>query len=278
MKKSIIIGLICACEFSTMYSQDRFTEGYKTGYKKGYCYNYGSNCVSSTPPASPVLNIGESSDSFQDGYNHGFIDGVRASVPMPITTNERQRYTTTEPEFQNDGMYNAPMALAAQALQYNQKKYDYTIAIVESILNLKVQHIDDEVVNGQVSRIEDYYIDQAKQLYDYLQKDPMLWKSVLPIATKLQAELQKDLDTGRLSKIKLDYKNHLYFCFYLEDIRKSNPQYADRLYNYYMAQFRIDGLRYSGFHWDTTIPEQETKSESEPVQKNNNIPPLLQRP
>lgn len=52
-----------------------FCDGYQAGYKAGACYQkYG--CIPPIPPICPIARVGES--SFQDGYNRGFADGLRA--------------------------------------------------------------------------------------------------------------------------------------------------------------------------------------------------------
>ena len=59
------------------YSQSKFADGFKEGYKKGYCYEKQS-CVAPPAPPTPALNVGEKSDSYQDGYNRGFKLGLEA--------------------------------------------------------------------------------------------------------------------------------------------------------------------------------------------------------
>jgi len=58
-------------------AQSKFADGFKEGYKKGYCYEK-QNCVAPPAPPVPALNVGEKSDSYQDGYNRGFKMGSDA--------------------------------------------------------------------------------------------------------------------------------------------------------------------------------------------------------
>ena len=58
-----------------MFSQSAFSTGYEKGYKEGYCYeDFG--CIAPNAPIAPNPKIGY--DSYQDGYNKGFIDGKSA--------------------------------------------------------------------------------------------------------------------------------------------------------------------------------------------------------
>ena len=58
-----------------MLSQSGFSAGYERGYKEGYCYeDFG--CIPPIAPIAPIAKIGY--DSYQDGYNKGFIDGRSA--------------------------------------------------------------------------------------------------------------------------------------------------------------------------------------------------------
>ena len=60
--------------FSTItFSQDSFCDGWDAGYAAGACY--GNNfCVPPITPLCPLPRIGE--DSFQGGYNRGFLAGL----------------------------------------------------------------------------------------------------------------------------------------------------------------------------------------------------------
>ncbi len=55
--------------------QTEYGRGFKNGYSEGYCYkDYG--CIAPIPPITPIPYIGESNDSYQDGYNRGFKLGL----------------------------------------------------------------------------------------------------------------------------------------------------------------------------------------------------------
>jgi hypothetical protein len=58
---------------TVVYSYSPFCSGYKVGFKAGYCHN---KTVCFAPmPFCPSPGFGES--TYQDGYNRGFVDGMR---------------------------------------------------------------------------------------------------------------------------------------------------------------------------------------------------------
>lgn len=71
MKK--IFATLLLLSALTVYAATGFCEGWSDGYKAGYCYQqYG--CIPPIVPICPIPNIGE--DSYQDGYNRGFLAGL----------------------------------------------------------------------------------------------------------------------------------------------------------------------------------------------------------
>jgi hypothetical protein len=54
----------------------KFDDGFKVGFKEGYCYNSKILCNPPITPLTPLTRIGESLNSYQDGYNRGFQVGL----------------------------------------------------------------------------------------------------------------------------------------------------------------------------------------------------------
>ena len=56
-----------------------FDQGFSVGFKKGYCYTSSSNntvfCYPPLPPLPPLPQLSERSNSYNDGYNRGFLVG-----------------------------------------------------------------------------------------------------------------------------------------------------------------------------------------------------------
>lgn len=61
-----------------IFGQTNFEKGFKEGFNNGYCYSKKTspyNCYPPLPPFTPLPQINENSNSYQDGYNRGFIYG-----------------------------------------------------------------------------------------------------------------------------------------------------------------------------------------------------------
>lgn len=72
MWKAILFALSLAAVAAA--SAD-YSDGYCAGYKAGWCY--GSNfCIEPICPIAPIPELGR--DSYQDGYNRGFLAGIAA--------------------------------------------------------------------------------------------------------------------------------------------------------------------------------------------------------
>jgi hypothetical protein len=73
MKKIILLITFSVITLLLSADYNSFCDGFKNGYKQGYCYGE-SYCVSPIPPVCPIPYVGE--NSYNDGYNRGFIDGM----------------------------------------------------------------------------------------------------------------------------------------------------------------------------------------------------------
>lgn len=106
MRKSFIILSIFLSFFS--FAQSNFSNGFSDGYKKGYCQNQGIGCLSPLPPIAPIPKIGENMNSYQDGYNRGFEEGLNAQKKKQSGNENqtRERFKTSQVEFVEDNIYN----------------------------------------------------------------------------------------------------------------------------------------------------------------------------
>ncbi|WP_396141496.1 hypothetical protein [Flavobacterium sp.] len=78
-------------------AQSNFNNGFKEGFKKGYCYSSSNNatsyCTPPYPPYPPYPQYNESSSSYNDGYNRGFLYGQeKRSQDDDNSNNNAQSY------------------------------------------------------------------------------------------------------------------------------------------------------------------------------------------
>ena len=105
--KRIFFIVITLFIYSNLSAQNDYTKGFEAGYKKGWCHNKDIGCIPPVPPVPPVPSIGESLNSYTDGYNRGFqmgLDAGRSEDSKSAST--RQRYQTAQPEFVEGTIYN----------------------------------------------------------------------------------------------------------------------------------------------------------------------------
>ena len=74
MKKFLIFVAVFVT-FSFAGYGGSFCSGWEDGYAAGYCYQDYS-CLAPLVPLCPLPRLGE--DTYQGGYNRGFIAGMRA--------------------------------------------------------------------------------------------------------------------------------------------------------------------------------------------------------
>lgn len=73
--KKLFLTLIFILLLSSHALADDFCDGWHDGYIAGYCHgDYG--CLEPLVPLCPLRDLGE--DTYQDGYNRGFLAGHRA--------------------------------------------------------------------------------------------------------------------------------------------------------------------------------------------------------
>lgn len=128
MKVFITILLLLFFCTSTHSQQSLFDKGYQDGYKEGYCYLITYGCISPIPPIPPIPNINESSKSYKDGYNRGFLAGQKkkeeddrknkqGSIPNTATPNRQWKSTEYQPLF-DDNL----LSLYMQTMQIRQQQ------------------------------------------------------------------------------------------------------------------------------------------------------------
>jgi len=74
MKKLILISALFISSFA---QASDWCIGFDEGFDAGYCYQRGAFCLPPLPPICPLPTIYED-DTFEGGYNRGFVVGLRS--------------------------------------------------------------------------------------------------------------------------------------------------------------------------------------------------------
>jgi hypothetical protein len=73
MKKLLIALMLTISIAQATRDNSGFCAGWEDGYKSGWCYQE-MYCLPPLTPLCPLPRLGE--DSYQGGYNRGFIQGI----------------------------------------------------------------------------------------------------------------------------------------------------------------------------------------------------------
>ncbi len=73
--KVLIIYLMVpfALFISSMVWKNDFCDGWEFGYEQGWCYEQGIGCLTPLIPLCPLPDLHK--DTYQDGFNRGFVKG-----------------------------------------------------------------------------------------------------------------------------------------------------------------------------------------------------------
>lgn len=74
MKKLLAIFTLITIMSFTTSDYSSYCDGWDDGYKDGWCYN-DMFCIPPIPPICPIPRIGESYNSYKQGYQRGFVNG-----------------------------------------------------------------------------------------------------------------------------------------------------------------------------------------------------------
>lgn len=175
--------IILLCSFVTLYSQSKFNEGFSDGYKKGFCQDKGIGCLAPIPPFSPLPQIGEDINNYQDGYNRGFTEGLKDSKLGNNNSNNdnRVRYKTS-PSEPIDYMYKESDIVTNLKIQlyhrlfpemiddFKNSNYTKVIEKGNSLLKLKLGTMDVyEIMGASYCNLNDgksakFYLKKAIKL------------------------------------------------------------------------------------------------------------------
>ncbi len=177
----------------SLVAQSNYSSGFDEGYKNGYCYG-DAFCSSPIPPITPIPLIGESDDSYQDGYNRGFSVGTKdrqkknnkissaKTKENEGTNGEALGYTVKADDYSGKlADYLTQSALLQQQYEHQQREenastYDRNSNIRNALLKWVQQLIDYVIINSSmndadksfVKVMNDHYKDLLSLSYDQL--------------------------------------------------------------------------------------------------------------
>ena len=161
---TILFHLIIFCSFG----QSQYSIGFKDGFENGYCYGKGAGCIKPVSPVAPVPHIGESSESYTQGYNRGFIEGRRkqenkenySTIEKNLKVNTQPTYIPQIHEFKPDWDFYWKALDRAHQQQQKQQYLQYQQQVQQ-------QYIAEQKYKRRVN-----YINQVKDDYSSIKGKP----------------------------------------------------------------------------------------------------------
>ncbi len=218
-KITIILFLLIIISGKTFCQYTNYEVGFSDGYKVGYCYGQGYNCITPIPPIAPLPRIGESSDSYFDGYNRGLLKGRNIMNAEIIQENERraqskaiygqQQYIPKVNSFTPDYSFYEKTIQQTQQ-NYEQKKTD-------DIEFAKVEAYLDKLNTPESKAKRIAYINYVKLSYSEFKNFPMSipdgWYKVINISNSssnfgLFWEEEVEVENNRIIIIKHEWATH----------------------------------------------------------------------
>ena len=173
MRKSLIIFLFFN---ALIYSQTKFSQGFKDGYEKGYCQDSGMSCIPPISPISPLPQVGESLDSYQDGYNRGFKMGMSAQSDKE-NNKSRRTFETAPTQFVEDFIYNPYKDADLMKLKMQNNKLKAEIYAKEQQYKNLLYSDYEEITEDKFNNLLNAYDDAIKG--NYLQELPYFMKGYI---------------------------------------------------------------------------------------------------
>jgi len=235
--KKYTLFIVAFLTISLSFAQTNYTNGFNAGYKKGFCQDQGIGCIEPIPPISPVPKIGESSDSYNDGYNRGFQTGLNA---RKSNSNERTRYKTAKPKFidytssSNDNLINLKIKvlnkLSKRALEnLENENYESAIDNANSMIKIHstygIAYVYKSNAQYQLGQILNAYNNSIKAVRVYSRSDIREWKDFM--YKKMGEHLTSLMSENRYNDVIYITENFWY---------KSNLGNYYRAFGYYYKQ------------------------------------------
>ena len=159
--KNITLTCLLILNF-VAFGQSNFNIGFKEGFKNGYCYSNnqsGYYCNPPLPPLAPLPQISESSNSYQDGYNRGFLYGQ--SQRRNDDNNSSSNVSSNPPKFRTY-VSQVPTELMRMVGISMQQKFDERTNWIQG----KIYQLNDLISNlFNKENLPSYAIEETRNIY-----------------------------------------------------------------------------------------------------------------
>ncbi len=133
-------------------AQNNFSRGYNEGFPIGYCYYDGIGCIPPITPIVPIPLIGESLNSYLDGYNRGLLDGIK-------NRNEKKCISTFKKNTNNLSTYSVPQTIP------EFKPFTPNFNFYQQVLSHKQEEYNSKNKNTQNKPVTDPNLDKFLKEY-----------------------------------------------------------------------------------------------------------------
>ena len=99
--KKLLFVVILLFSIINVHAQSNFDNGFKSGFNNGYCYSNQASgtCYPPVPPIPPLPQLNESRDSYNDGYNRGFLYGQAQRKNDDNYSSKQSNVSSNPPKF-----------------------------------------------------------------------------------------------------------------------------------------------------------------------------------
>jgi hypothetical protein len=163
MKNYLILSIVFFVT-STVLAQTNFTIGFNNGYKKGYCQDQGIGCIEPIPPIAPNPKVGESSESYNDGYNRGFQTGLNATK----SSDSNSGYQTAKAKYVENIISRSSNLKKIEVLKNLDRKLEFNRIYVQNIksrIQKLKESISDDLINKGLDEINESVSNYEKPVY-----------------------------------------------------------------------------------------------------------------
>jgi hypothetical protein len=156
----IIVFFLLVANYSI---SQQFNIGYKDGWPIGYCYDAQYGCMAPPTPMAPYPRVGESSDSYWNGYHRGLSDGIEKG-----RVDRRKKNQSSMNAYQS---YGVP--------QYIPKYEPFTP--------------DLNFYNQAMNQLQNNYNNKQNENKSSIENDQALWATIRKYSSKEETEKRKNL-------------------------------------------------------------------------------------